>query len=97
VVADFHVRRTVPGDRPAGRAPRLVGLHYFLKNSGLWYPLKALVPARMTSALRQFAFRRGRSLTMDPQDRRYLVDYYRDDIQHLAALLGRDLSAWLRC
>jgi hypothetical protein len=51
----------------------------------------------MTSALRQFAFRRGRSLTMDPQDRRYLVDYYRDDIQHLAALLGRDLSAWLRC
>ena len=77
------------------RAPRLVGLHYFLKKSGLWYPLKALVPARLRTAFRQFAFRRGRSLTMQPEDRRYLIDYYRDDIQRLAALLGHDLSAWL--
>jgi hypothetical protein len=58
--------------------------------------LKALVPARLRTAFRQFAFRRGRSLTMQPEDRRYLIDYYRDDIQRLAALLGRDLSAWLR-
>lgn len=78
------------------RAPRLVGLHHFLKTSGLWYPLKALVPARLISSLRQIGFRRGKSLTMSPADRGYLVDYYRDDIQRLAALLGRDLSAWLR-
>jgi Sulfotransferase family len=78
------------------RAPRLVGLHYFLKRYGLWYKLKAFVPARLRLSLRQLAFRRGRSLTMEPKDRQYLIDYYRDDIQHLAALLGRDLSAWLR-
>jgi hypothetical protein len=78
------------------RAPRLVGLHYFLKRSGLWYPLKALVPTRMVSSLRQFVFRRGRALTMAPGDRRYLIDYYRDDIHRLAALLDRDLSPWLR-
>lgn len=78
------------------RAPRLVGLHHFLKRSGLWYPLKALVPGRLISSLRHVAFRRGRSLTMEPRDRRYLVDYYRDDIHRLEALLDRDLSSWLR-
>ena len=78
------------------RAPRIVGPHHFLKKFGLWYPLKALVPARLRAPLRQLAFRPGRSLAMDPNDRRYLIDYYRDDIQRLAALLDRDLSAWLR-
>jgi hypothetical protein len=33
---------------------------------------------------------------MDPADRRWLVDYYREDIQKLASLLDRDLSGWLR-
>ncbi len=32
---------------------------------------------------------------MDPADRQFLVDYYRDDIRALAALLDRDLSPWL--
>jgi hypothetical protein len=78
------------------RAPRFVGPHHFLKKSGLWYPLKALVPDPLISSLRPVAFRRGRSVTMDPEDRRYLIDYYRDDIQRLAALMDRDLGAWLR-
>jgi hypothetical protein len=50
----------------------------------------------MVSSLRQFVFRRGRALTMAPGDRRYLIDYYRDDIHRLAALLDRDLTPWLR-
>jgi hypothetical protein len=33
---------------------------------------------------------------MDPEDRRYLVDYYAGDIRKLAVLLDRDLSAWLQ-
>jgi Sulfotransferase family len=77
------------------RAPRSAGLHYFLKSSGLWYPLKSLVPARLRSPLRSVAFRRGPSLTMYPADRRYLIGYYRADIQRLSTLLDRDLSAWL--
>jgi hypothetical protein len=78
------------------RAPRFVGLHFLLKRSGLWYPSKAIIPAGLRASLRQFGFRRGRSLTMDTEDRRYLVDYYRDDIHRLAALLDRDLAAWLQ-
>jgi hypothetical protein len=78
------------------RAPRFTGLHYFLKRSGLWHPLKQMLPARLASPLRRFAFRRGHSLRMNPRDRRYLIDYYRDDIQQLSGLLDRDLSAWTR-
>jgi hypothetical protein len=32
----------------------------------------------------------------EPRDSRFLVDYYAGDIRELAALLGRDLSSWLR-
>jgi hypothetical protein len=33
---------------------------------------------------------------MDPKDRQYLVDYYREDTLKLGSLLDRDLSAWLQ-
>jgi hypothetical protein len=78
------------------RAPRFVDLHYFLKRTGIWYPSKALIPASAISGLRRLAFRSGPTLTMDPADRRYLIDYYRDDIQRLSTLLDRDLTSWLR-
>jgi hypothetical protein len=77
------------------RAPRFVDLHYFLKRTGLWYPSKTLIPASTISRLRRLAFRSGPSLMMDPADRRYLIDYYRDDIQRLSTLLDRDLTSWL--
>jgi hypothetical protein len=32
---------------------------------------------------------------MQPADRAFLTDYYRDDIARLASLLDRDLSSWL--
>jgi hypothetical protein len=41
-------------------------------------------------------FRSRQSLVMSATDRTTLIDYYRDDIQKLAALVNRDLSAWLQ-
>jgi hypothetical protein len=32
---------------------------------------------------------------MDPADRRFLLDFYREDIRSLSTLLGRNLDAWL--
>ncbi len=32
---------------------------------------------------------------MDPADRRYLVDLYRDDVRKLSGLAGRNLDAWV--
>jgi len=78
------------------RAPKARTLHYLLKKSGLWYPLKALLPHRAVDSLRQAAFVNGNAVAMHPADRRYLSDYYRDDIRKLELLLKRDLSAWLR-
>jgi hypothetical protein len=78
------------------RAPRMVRTHHLLKKSGFWYPLRDLVPGRLLPSFRRFAFRGGRSLTIRPEDRRYLIDYYREDIRNLAGLLNRDLSTWLR-
>lgn len=34
--------------------------------------------------------------TMDPDDRRLVIDHYRDEILRTGELIGRDLSAWLR-
>jgi hypothetical protein len=54
-----------------------------------------MVPEAWRPALKRLAFRTGKSLAMEPADRRLLVDYYREDIQKLAGLLDRDLSTWL--
>jgi hypothetical protein len=33
---------------------------------------------------------------IDPDDRRMVIDYYRDEIRRTEDLIGTDLSAWLR-
>lgn len=74
----------------ARRAPRFATTHYLMKRLAIWPSLRALVPR----AVRRAAFRRPPP--MDREDRRWLVDYYRDDIDRLVTLTGRDLSAWQR-
>jgi hypothetical protein len=76
------------------RAPRFATLHYCLKRSGLWTPLRALAPMSLRTRLQSWTFRSGSNLAMDPADRRLLVDYYREDVSALATLLNRDLTAW---
>ena len=78
------------------RAPKARRLHYLLKKSGLWYPLKALLPRRAVAGLRDAAFVSGKAVAMAREDRAWLIDYYRDDIRRLELLLGRDLGDWLR-
>ena len=78
------------------RAPRLAAVNYFLKKYDFLAPAKRLVPSSLRPSLGALAFERGNSLVMDLQDRRHLIGYYREDIQKLAMLMDRDLSAWLR-
>jgi len=42
-------------------------------------------------------FRSNGDCKMDSGNRLWLIDYYRDDVTRLAAMLNRDLSAWLSC
>jgi hypothetical protein len=76
--------------------PRRAGLSHALRKLGVWQAIKKLTPQKLLPAARQLAFVPRRNLVMDPEDRRYLVDYYAEDIGKLAALLNRDLSAWLQ-
>ncbi len=76
--------------------PRLAGVSYTLRNLGVWQAIKRIMPAKLLPAARRLAFTPRRKLALDPEDRRYLVDYYAEDIRKLAVLLGRDLSAWLQ-
>jgi Sulfotransferase family len=77
------------------RAPRFKVLGY-LRQSGVWQSVKGRIPPRLRATLRALTFQHGKTLTMDPKDREYLIAYYRRDIRNLAALLDKDLSAWLR-
>lgn len=54
------------------------------------------IPEAARGALRRLYRRRKEQMTMDPADRRMVIDYYREEIEQTAALIGRDLSAWLR-
>ena len=77
------------------RAPRVKAVGV-LRQSAIWHAVKGKIPPGLRAGLRALAFRRGRALAMEPADREFLIDYYRGDIRNLAALLNRDLSAWLR-
>jgi len=80
----------------AKRAPRVAAVHYVLKRSNIWPSVKGFVPPALRARLRTLAFRNGRRIVMDPKDRQFLIEYYHKDILGLSALLGKDLSHWLR-
>jgi hypothetical protein len=54
------------------------------------------MPERARRALKRMYRRPGADVAMDPADRQFVIDYYRDEILRTADLIGRDLSAWLR-
>ncbi len=58
--------------------------------------LRRWLPTGVGRALREFCHRQRRDFAMDPDDRRTMIDYYRDEILCTADPIGRDLSAWLR-
>ncbi|MFN7994633.1 MAG: sulfotransferase [Bryobacteraceae bacterium] len=87
---DFSIRHLQP------RTPHSVSVNYVLKKSGVWERLKKLCPEFLRPYARAAAYRQHVGPTMDPNDRRYLADYYREDVRKLSALLDRDFTFWLR-
>jgi len=76
--------------------PRSFTIRRLLRRYGISQRLKEWSPNVLVPHLRTLASRRRRSLTMNQEDRQFLVDYYREDIQKLSDLLDRDLSAWIQ-
>jgi hypothetical protein len=78
------------------KSPRFALANYAVKQFDIAHRFTQLIPSWTRPVIRKLLFQRGRTLTMDLADRKYLIDYYREDITKLASLLNRDLSAWLR-
>ena len=78
------------------RAPKALVAYYLLRKSGITSRLKSLVPKTVREGVRSCIFQPRESLRIAAPDRRYLCDYYRDDVQKLSSLLDRDLGAWLK-
>ena len=76
--------------------PRSYTLKRLAKSSSIWNRLWTRTPPPIRSIIRKVAFRPRTAFVMEGQDRALLIDYYRDDVERLASLVGRDLSAWLR-
>jgi hypothetical protein len=86
-VADLSERHLVP---------RFIAVNHFLKKHGVWQLVTKLSPRRLRSFLTKLIVRPGSAVDPSPADREFLLHYYRSDIEKLASLLGRDLSAWCR-
>jgi hypothetical protein len=78
------------------RVPRLRRTGYLLKKYGVWQRAQRIVPAFLYPFARAATVKPRQSIELDSKDREYLLDFYRDDMIKLAALLRRDLSGWLR-
>jgi hypothetical protein len=78
------------------RVPRSYFARRLLRRLGAWQLARALAPPAIRPLLNQAIFQPREVLRIDPADRARLVAFYREDIENLAELLGRDLSAWLR-
>jgi len=77
------------------QVPR-VGAISWLKSLGLWEAAARVTPSKLRPLIRRALIRTPGTTRMDPADRRFLVDFYREDIARLASLLGRDLNGWLQ-
>lgn len=67
----------------------------WLRRSQWWHAAVELTPPGLRTFIRPALIRKPGTTHMDPSDRRYLLGFYRDDIQKLASLLGRNLDGWL--
>jgi hypothetical protein len=76
------------------QVPRTAAVGW-LKRSGVWKSVAKMTPSGVRPFLRRALMRPAAPHGMDPVDRGYLVDFYREDIRKLESLLGRDFDAWL--
>jgi hypothetical protein len=68
----------------------------WLKNPRWRQAAAKVLPARLRPIVRRTLTRKPETLRMDPADRQYLIDFYREEIEKLADLVGRDLGKWLQ-
>jgi len=77
------------------QAPRSSAVGW-LRRLGIWQMAAGVTPSRLRPDFRHSLMHEPGAMEMQSADRRYLIDYYREDIAALADMTGRDLDKWLR-
>ena len=70
-------------------------LNFLLNKSGLKELIRRHVPRRLKDEAKKFYYERAQS-SLGDAERSRLREVYRDDIDKVAAFIGRDLDHWLR-
>ncbi len=76
--------------------PKAIGLSQRLRRNGIWRAMRDCTPAAARPFVKKMVYRSRGSMKMSVEDRRFLVQYYRDDVKRLEHVIERDLSAWLQ-
>ncbi len=76
--------------------PRFGKLNYWLTQIGVYGLVKRLFPADIKERLKSVIYTRSNIPSITPQEKAWLIDYYRSDVQQLSTLLNKDLSHWLK-
>lgn len=93
---DPDVRVNVSARENVPILPRFRALHAVRRRLLGPRSLTAFLPASIRAAARSAYRESSRRPSMASDDRRALVQYYRDEIARTARLFSRDLSAWMR-
>lgn len=76
--------------------PRFGKLNYILTQTGLYTLSKKIVPSGLKQKVKDIFYSKKNIPKITPSEKKWLLDYYRNDILQLQQLIGRDLSAWLQ-
>lgn len=84
------------GKHNQGGMPRFGKFNYWLNQSGVISWAKRTLPLSWRKPFKRWMYDEDALPEMLPEQRQWLIDYYREDIANLQGLIGRDLSHWLR-
>jgi len=76
--------------------PRFGKLNYWLTQIGVYGLVKRLFSSRLKEKLKSIIYTKKDIPTITEAEKRWLIDYYRKDIEQLSSLLQKDLSSWFK-
>jgi hypothetical protein len=76
--------------------PRFGKLNYWLTQIGVYGLVKKIFSPELKEKIKSIIYTKDNIPKITPQEKQHLQNYYRNDIEALAKLLNRDLSAWLQ-
>lgn len=74
--------------------PRFGKLNYWLTQIGVYGLVKKIFPDELKNRIKALIYTKKDIPTIQPDERRHLEDLFREDIQQLAQLIGRNLDHW---